>query len=223
MKLLLVEDNAPLAFHIRTALAAARFAVDQAGDGEEALYLGSHESYDAVVLDLGLPMLDGLSVLRRWRGEGLAMPVLILTARGAWAEKVAGLNAGADDYLAKPFAMEELVARLHALLRRAQGRANPAIVHGDLQIDPAHAGVTWQGQPLRLTDLEYRLLAHLAQHGGRFVSKTELAERLYGREDPEPEFNTLEVIVARIRRKTSPSVIETVRGRGYRLPVAAGD
>jgi two-component system OmpR family response regulator len=217
MKLLVVEDNVPLAVHIKAALTAAHFAVDHVGDGEEAHYLGAHESYDAVVLDLGLPVLDGLSVLRRWRSEGRGMPVLILTARGAWTEKVAGLNAGADDYLAKPFAMEELVARLHALLRRAKGRASPEIIHGALQIDPATAAVTWQGVPVRLTDLEYRLLAYLAQHGARFVTKTELSEQLYGREDSEPEFNTLEVIVARIRRKTSASVIETVRGRGYRL------
>jgi two-component system OmpR family response regulator len=221
MKLLVVEDNPLLARHIRATLAAARFAVDHVGDGEEAHYLGAHEAYDAVVLDLGLPRLDGLCVLRRWRAEGRAMPVLILTARGAWTEKVAGLNAGADDYLAKPFAMEELVARLRALLRRAGGRAGPAIVQGGFRIDPAAAAVAWRGAALRLTDLEYRLLAYLAQQGARFVSKAELAEHLYGRGDPEPGFNTLEVIVARLRRKTDAAAIETVRGRGYRLRAEA--
>ncbi|MCU0984010.1 MAG: response regulator transcription factor [Acetobacteraceae bacterium] len=216
MRVLVVEDNDTLAGQLAAALAEAHFAVDRAADGEEALHLGETEPYDAVVLDLGLPRLDGLSVLRRWRAGGRAMPVLILTARDGWTEKVEGLNAGADDYLAKPFAMGELIARLNALIRRAHGLARPEIVLGPLSIDTAAGRVTLHAQPVRLTALEFRLLAFLAHHPGGIVSKTELTEHLYA-QDFDRDSNTLEVIVARLRRKLGEGMIETVRGQGYRL------
>lgn len=219
MRVLVVEDNRALADQLAAALAEAHFAVDRAGDGEEALHLGDTEPYDAVVLDLGLPLLDGLSVLRRWREGGRTMPVLILTARDGWTEKVAGLNAGADDYLAKPFAMGELVARLNALIRRAHGHARAELVAGPLRIDTAAARVTLGGQPVRLTALEFRLLAFLAHRAGAVVSKTELTEHLCA-QDFDRDSNTLEVIVGRLRRKLGEGVIETVRGQGYRF--AAG-
>jgi two-component system OmpR family response regulator len=216
MRVLVVEDHAALAAQVVAALVEAHFAVDRAGDGEEALHLGETEPYDAVVLDLGLPLLDGLTVLRRWRAAGRTMPVLILTARDGWTEKVEGLNAGADDYLAKPFAMGELVARLQALIRRAHGHAHPELAFGTLRIDTAAARVTLGGQPVRLTALEFRLLAVLAHRAGEVVSKTELTEHLYA-QDFDRDSNTLEVIVGRLRRKLGDGVIETVRGRGYRL------
>jgi len=216
MRVLVVEDNAALAAQLRVALVDAGFAVDSAPDGEEGLFLGETEPYDAVVLDLGLPKLDGLSVLRRWRAGQHAMPVLILTARGSWTEKVEGLNAGADDYLAKPFAMAELVARLHALIRRAHGHAQSEIACGRLCIDTAAQTVTLEGVAVRLTAMEYRLLECLAHHLGQPVSKTELTEHLYS-QDFDRDSNTLEVIVGRLRRKLGDDIIETVRGLGYRL------
>jgi two-component system, OmpR family, response regulator len=216
MRVLVVEDSAALADQLRGAMAEAGFAVDHAADGEEALFLGETEPYDAVVLDLGLPHLDGLTVLRRWRGAGRTMPVLILTARDAWTEKVEGLNAGADDYLAKPFAMAELIARLRALVRRAHGLARPEIALGALLVDTAARTVTWRGAPVRLTALEYGLLAYLAHHPGRPASKTELTEHLYA-QDFDRDSNTLEVVVGRLRRKLDARLIETVRGQGYRL------
>jgi two-component system, OmpR family, response regulator len=216
MRVLVVEDSAALADQLRGAMAEAGFAVDHAADGGEALFLGETEPYDAVVLDLGLPRLDGLTVLRRWRGAGRTTPVLILTARDAWTEKVEGLNAGADDYLAKPFAMAELIARLRALVRRAHGLARPEIALGALLVDTVARAVTWRGAPVRLTALEYGLLAYLAHHPGRPVSKTELTEHLYA-QDFDRDSNTLEVVVGRLRRKLDPGLIETVRGQGYRL------
>jgi two-component system OmpR family response regulator len=216
MRLLVAEDHAALAAQLKAALTEAGHAVDVAPDGEEALFLGSTEPYDAVVLDLGLPRRDGLSVLRRWRADGRTMPVLILTARDAWTEKVDGLNAGADDYLAKPFAMGELVARLQALIRRAHGLARPEITLGDLVIDTAGARVARAGVPVRLTGLEFRLLAYLAHRAGQVVSKTELTEHLYA-QDFDRDSNTLEVMVGRLRRKLGDGVIETLRGQGYRL------
>ncbi|WP_144187085.1 response regulator transcription factor [Elioraea rosea] len=219
MRILVVEDNDALAGQLEAALTEAHFTTDRAGDGEEGHHLGDTEPYDAVVLDLGLPLLDGLSVLKRWREAGRTMPVLVLTARDGWTEKVAGLNAGADDYLAKPFAMGELIARLHALIRRAHGLARPEIVLGRLRIDTASARVTLDDQPVRLTALEFRLLSFLAHHAGAVVSKTELTEHLYG-QDFDRDSNTLEVIVGRLRRKLGEGTIETVRGRGYRI---AGD
>jgi two-component system, OmpR family, response regulator len=220
MRVLVVEDSAALADQLRGAMAEAGFAVDHAADGGEALFLGETEPYDAVVLDLGLPRLDGLTVLRRWRGAGRTMPVLILTARDAWTEKVEGLNAGADDYLAKPFAMAELIARVRALVRRAHGLARPEIALGALLVDTVARAVTWRGAPVRLTALEYGLLAYLAHHPGRPVSKTELTEHLYA-QDFDRDSNTLEVVVARLRKKLGAGLIETVRGQGYRLAAAA--
>ncbi len=220
MRVLVVEDAPALATQLHAALVAADFAVDAAHDGEEALFLGQTEPYDAVVLDLGLPKLDGLSVLRRWRAEGHTMPVLILTARGGWTEKVDGLNAGADDYLGKPFAMAELIARLKALIRRAHGHAGPRIVCGRLRIDTVAKEATIDGAAVRLTALEYNLLAYLAHHLGQPVSKTELTEHLYA-QDFDRDSNTLEVIVARLRRKLGEGLIETIRGQGYRLGAPA--
>ena len=217
MRVLVVEDNPALADQLRNVLTDASLAVDHAPDGEEALFLGSTEPYDAVILDLGLPSLDGLTVLRRWRAAGHTMPVLILTARDAWTDKVEGLNAGADDYLAKPFAMAELLARVQALIRRAHGLARPEIDVGELHIDTAARTVTRTGMPVRLTALEYSLLAYLAHHPGQPVSKTQLTEHLYG-QDFDRDSNTLEVVVGRLRRKLGDGAIETVRGQGYRMP-----
>ncbi|MBS7792093.1 response regulator transcription factor [Roseococcus sp. SDR] len=216
MRLLIVEDSPELHQQLRTGLTEAGFAVDGAMDGEEAFYLGETEPYDAVVLDLGLPRVDGLTVLRRWRAAERAMPVLILTARDSWTEKVEGLNAGADDYLAKPFAMAELVARLNALIRRSNGVAKTELVFGEVRLDTAARAVSRNGQAVRLTALEYGMLAYLALHAGRPISKTELTEHLYA-QDFDRDSNTLEVIVARLRRKLGDQLIETVRGQGYRL------
>lgn len=216
MRVLIAEDHDTLGQQLRTALEQAHFAVDQAPDGEEALFLGETEPYDAVILDLGLPQLDGLSVLRRWRAAGCDMPVLILTARDAWSDKVAGLNAGADDYLAKPFVMAELVARVQALVRRRHGLSRPEITLGRLVVDTAQGRVLLDGAAVRLTGLEYRLLAYLAHRAGEVVSKTELTEHLYA-QDFDRDSNTLEVVVGRLRRKLGDSVIETLRGQGYRL------
>lgn len=219
MRLLVVEDHPTLAAQLRAALEEAHFAVDVAPDGEEGHFLGDTEPYDAVVLDLGLPVLDGMTVLRRWRAAGRAMPVLILTARDGWTEKVAGLNAGADDYLAKPFMMAELVARMQALVRRAHGQARPEITLGRLLVDTAAARVMLDGAAVRLTGLEYRLLAYLAHHPGQVVSKTELTEHLYA-QDFDRDSNTLEVVVGRLRKKLGEGMIETLRGQGYRLAAA---
>lgn len=219
MRALIVEDHAPLAAQLREALAGAGFVADVAADGEEALFLGESEPYDVVVLDLGLPRLDGLTVLKRWRAAGRAMPVLILTARDAWSEKVAGFNAGADDYLAKPFVMPELVARLQALVRRAHGHVSPEISLGRLVVDTAAQRVLLDGAAVRLTGLEYRLLAYLALRAGQVVSKTELTEHLYA-QDFDRDSNTLEVMVGRLRRKLGEGLIETLRGQGYRLAAA---
>ncbi len=220
MRVLIVEDHATLADQLRAALEEAHFAVDAAPDGEEGLFLGETEPYDAVVLDLGLPRLDGLSVLRRWRAAGRTMPVLILTARDAWTEKVAGLNAGADDYLTKPFMMPELVARIQALVRRTHGQARPEITLGRLVVDTTGGRALLDGMPVKLTGLEYRMLAYLAHRAGQVVSKTELTEHLYA-QDFDRDSNTLEVVVGRLRRKLGDGVIETLRGQGYRLIPAA--
>ena len=216
MKLLVVEDNPALAGQLHSALAEAGFTVDLAADGEDGHHLGATAPYDAVVLDLGLPKVDGLTILRRWRAAGLRTPVLILTARDAWTDKVDGLNAGADDYLAKPFAMAELIARLRALTRRAHGLASAAIACGPLVVDETAARVTLDGLPVRLTALEYKVIAYLAHHLGRPVSKSELTEHLYA-QDRDRDSNTLEVVVGRLRRKLGGDLIETVRGLGYRL------
>lgn len=219
MRILVVEDHRALARQVMDALAEAGFVADHAADGEEGHFLGETEPYDAVVLDLGLPVLDGLTVLKRWRSAGRDMPVLILTARDGWSEKVAGLNAGADDYLTKPFVMAELVARLQALVRRAHGRSRPEIALGRLLVDTAAQRVTLDGTAVKLTALEYRLLAYLALHAGQVVSKSELTEHLYA-QDFDRDSNTLEVVVGRLRKKLGEGLIETMRGQGYRLTAA---
>lgn len=216
MRVLVVEDHVALARQVIDALGQAGFVADHAADGEEGHFLGDTEPYDAVVLDLGLPVLDGLTVLRRWRAAGRDMPVMILTARDGWSEKVAGLNAGADDYLAKPFVMAELVARVQALVRRAHGRSRPEIALGRLVVDTAAQRVLLDGAGVKLTGLEYRLLAYLALHAGQVVSKTELTEHLYA-QDFDRDSNTLEVVIGRLRRKLGDGFIETIRGQGYRL------
>ena len=220
MKLLLVEDEPTLRAQLGSALREAGYAVDEAPDGRDALHLGSTEAYDAVVLDLGLPLLDGLSVLQRWRAAGRTMPVLILTARDGWHEKVTGIDAGADDYLSKPFHTPELLARLRALIRRAQGLASPRLRCGPLELDTRSGEVTVDGRPVSLTAHEYRLLAYLMHRPGQVVSRGELTEHLYA-QDFDRDSNTIEVFVARLRRKLPAELIETVRGRGYRLQACA--
>ncbi len=221
MRILLVEDEPDIARQLKSALSDAGYVVDVAPDGEEGQFLGETEPYDAVVLDLGLPKVDGVSVLERWRRAGLATPVLILTARSGWSDKVAGFDAGADDYLTKPFHTEELLARLRALLRRAAGHAQPQLSCGDLRLDPKAARATVNGEPLRLTSLEYRLLHYMIMHYQRVISRTELVEHLYD-QDFDRDSNTIEVFIGRLRKKIGSDRIETVRGLGYRLlPVGA--
>ena len=216
MRLLLVEDEPTLRAQLRAGLVEAGYAVDEAANGQDALHLGQTEPFDAVVLDLGLPVLDGLSVLRRWRAEGHSMPVLILTARDAWHDKVTGIDAGADDYLAKPFHLEELLARVRALIRRAQGLAAPVLQCGALSLDTRSGRVTSNGQPVTVTSHEYRLLSYLMHRPGHVVSRTELTEHLYA-QDFDRDSNTVEVFIARLRKKLPPGLIETERGLGYRL------
>ena len=217
MKILVVEDEPRIAADISAAFKAAGMAVDLVTDGEEAWFRGDTENYDAAVLDLGLPKLDGLTVLKRWRAGGRRFPVLVLTARGVWTERVEGINAGADDYLPKPFEMEELVARLRALLRRSTGQAAPVLTAGSLSLDTRQMQISLRGIPIALSPLEYRLLAFLMHHAGRVVPPTELAEHLYDSgNDRDP--NAIEVIVARLRRKLGSEAIETRRGFGYLVP-----
>ncbi|MFZ1427475.1 MAG: response regulator transcription factor [Geminicoccaceae bacterium] len=216
MRLLLVEDEPGIAEHLRQVLELAGYAVDRTGDGEEAQFLGETEPYDVVILDLGLPAQDGLTVLRAWRAAGHRFPVLILTARGSWREKVEGIDSGADDYLAKPFATEELLARLRALLRRMGGRADPILRQGSLELDPRSARVTMSGAPVTLTALEYRILAYLMHRPGHVASQAELTEHVYA-QDFDRDSNTIEVMIGRLRRKLGRDTIRTVRGLGYRL------
>ncbi len=216
MRILVVEDDPSLGDQLATALAGAGYAVDRAADGEAGEYMGSVEPFDAVVLDLGLPKVDGLTVLRRWRKAGHRMPVLILTARSGWNEKVEGIDAGADDYLAKPFHMEELLARLRALIRRSAGLASAELACGPIRLDTRTGRVSVSEQPVALTAQEYKTLAYLMHRPGTIVSRTELTEHLYA-QDFDRDSNTIEVFVARLRRKLGIDVIETVRGRGYRL------
>ena len=216
MRLLVVEDEPAIAGQLADALGAAGYAVDRAADGEQADFLARTESYDAVILDLGLPRVDGLTLLRAWRESGLALPVLVLTARGSWHETVEGIDGGADDYVSKPFRMEEVLARVRALIRRASGQVQPALRCGAVTLDPRMARVTRDGIPVRLTSHEYRVLAYLMHHRDRVVSQSELMEHIYA-QDFDRESNTVEVFIARLRRKLGASLIETVRGLGYRL------
>ncbi|PHP64808.1 DNA-binding response regulator [Zhengella mangrovi] len=214
MRILLVEDDPRIAAGVRTTLEAQGYLVDLEADGEEAWFLGDTEDYAAVILDLGLPSMDGLSVLKRWRANGRTMPVLVLTARGGWTERVEGIDAGADDYLPKPFEMEELSARLRAILRRAAGVASPVIAIGGTVLDTRQMRVTRDGVPVSLTPQEYRLVSYLMHHAGRVVSQQELAEHLQA-EHYERESNAVEVLVGRVRRKLGGGLIETRRGFGY--------
>jgi two-component system OmpR family response regulator len=216
MRVLIVEDEPTLSAQLVQAIGAAGHTVECASDGATAHYLGEVEDFDVVVLDLGLPVLDGLSVLRRWRAAGRNMPVLILTARNAWHEKVAGMDAGADDYLAKPFHMEELLARLRALLRRRAEHRSAQWRCGPILLDTRQARVLVDGHPLALTSHEFKLLSLLMQRKGEVLSRTELSERIYP-QDSDRDSNTIEVFVGRLRKKLPAGSIETVRGLGYRL------
>ena len=220
MRILLVEDEPTLRAQLSDGLQSAGYAVDVADNGRDAQFLGETEPFDAVILDLGLPVLDGLSVLKRWRAGGHNMPVLILTARDNWHEKVAGIDAGADDYLTKPFHSEELLARLRALIRRAHGLASPVLQVGDLALDTRSGRVTLAGEPVALTGHEYKVLAYLMHRPGQVVSRTELTEHIYA-QDFDRDSNTIEVFVGRLRKKLPPALIETVRGMGYRLASVA--
>ncbi|WP_436643468.1 response regulator transcription factor [Microbaculum sp. FT89] len=221
MRILLVEDDDRIARDVDAALSAAGYAVSREADGEEAWFRADTEAFDAVVLDLGLPGMDGLSVLKRWREAGQRFPVLVLTARGSWHERVEGIDAGADDYLPKPFRMEELVARLRAVLRRSAGQASPILTNGPVSLDTRQMKVSVNGVPLALSPQEYRLLSYLMHHAGRVVSQLELTEHLYA-QDFERDSNAIEVLVGRVRRKLGVDLIETRRGFGYMVPEAAG-
>jgi len=214
MRILLVEDDARVADGVAAALEAAGFVVERSSDGEDAWFRGDTEHWSAVILDLGLPGMDGLALLRRWREAGQRFPVLILTARGEWHERVEGIDAGADDYLPKPFRMEELLARLRALVRRAAGTASAVLRVGGLTLDTRRMQVSRDGVPVHLSPTEYRLVAYLMQHAGRVVPQLELTEQLYA-QDFERESNAVEVLVGRVRRKLGAGVIETRRGFGY--------
>ncbi len=217
MRILVVEDEAKIAADVVQALGAAGYLAESVQDGEEAWFKGDTESYAAVVLDLGLPRLDGITVLKRWRASGIKTPVLVLTARGAWTERVEGIDAGADDYLPKPFQMEELLARIRALVRRAAGQATATLAAGKVLLDTRQMRVTVDGAPVALSPLEYRLLSYLLHNRGKVVSQSELSEHLYA-EGLDRDSNSLEVLVGRLRRKLRVELIETRRGFGYLVP-----
>jgi DNA-binding response OmpR family regulator len=217
MRVLLVEDDPKIAAEVARSLEVSGYVVETVRDGEEAWFRGDTEDYGAVVLDLGLPGMDGLAVLKRWRINERHMPVLILTARGSWAERVDGIDAGADDYLPKPFRNEELLARLRAIIRRTAGHAAPVLTAGELALDERHMRVTLRGVPVALSQLEYRLVAHLLRNRGRVLTQHELDENVYG-SGQEHDSNALEVLVRRVRKKLGTEVIETRRGFGYLIP-----
>ncbi|MGU3466501.1 response regulator transcription factor [Methylobacterium sp. C33D] len=221
MRVLIVEDEPRIAADIRQGLERAGYVADVVADGEAAWFRAETETYDAMVLDLGLPRLDGLGVLRRLRAADIALPVLILTARDGWRERVEGIDAGADDYLAKPFRMEELVARLRAILRRTAGHAAPVLRAGPVELDTRTRAVSVDGRPAELTALEYRLLAFLLHRPGQVVPAGELLDHLHG-VGTEREANALEALLTRLRRKLGPGVIETRRGQGYLIAGPGG-
>jgi two-component system, OmpR family, response regulator len=223
MRALIIEDDPNLRRQLERALADSGYAVDAAADGEEGWFLGDTEPYDVIVLDLGLPQIDGVTVLERWRAAGRTTPVLILTARDRWSEKVAGFDAGADDYLTKPFHTEELLARLRALVRRAAGHASAALECGDLRVDTRAARAAVAGEPIKLTSHEFRLLSYMAHHQERVIPRSELIEHIYD-QDFDRDSNTIEVFIGRLRKKIGQDRIVTVRGLGYRLvdPAAGG-
>ena len=216
MRVLVAEDEAALSRQLAAALTDAGYAVDCVAEGERAEFLGQTERYDAIVLDLGLPKVDGLTVLRRWRANGVSSPVLILTARDSWNEKVQGIDGGADDYVTKPFQIDEVLARLRALIRRASGQLMPELRCGAIALDSRLAKVTLDGSPVKLTSHEYRVLSYLMHHQGRVISQGELGEHIYA-QDADRDSNTVEVFIARLRRKLGAAAIETVRGLGYRM------
>jgi two-component system OmpR family response regulator len=216
MRILVIEDDPNLNRQIKESLTDAGYAVDVAFDGEEGHFLGETEPYDAVVLDIGLPQMDGLSVLEAWRREGKTMPVLVLTARDRWSDKVQGIDSGADDYVTKPFHMEEILARIRALVRRAAGHASNEIVAGPVRLDVRSGKVTVNGQAIKMTSHELRLLSYLMHHKGKVISRTELTEHLYD-QDFDRDSNTIEVFVGRLRKKLPDDCIQTVRGLGYQI------
>jgi len=213
---LVVEDEQRLRQQLAQAVGAAGYAVDAAEDGERADFLTRTERYDAIILDLGLPHIDGLTLLAGWREAAITVPVLVLTARGSWHEKVRGIDQGADDYVSKPFQMEELLARLRALIRRSTGQVGPELRSGGLVLDPRGARVTVDGTAVKLTSHEFRVLSYLMHHRGRVVTQSELTEHIYA-QDADRDSNTVEVFIARLRRKIGAGLIETVRGLGYRM------
>jgi DNA-binding response OmpR family regulator len=221
MRVLLVEDDRRIASDVSRALKASGYVVEMSSDGEDAWFRGDTEDYGAIILDLGLPGMDGLAVLKRWRANGRTTPVLILTARGSWAERADGIDAGADDYLPKPFQMEELLARLRSIVRRSSGHASSMISAGDVRLDERQMRVTQRGAPVALSPLEYRLVAHLLRNKGRVVSQQELEENVYGHGE-DHDSNALEVLVGRARKKLGPDLIETRRGFGYLVPEVPG-
>ena len=218
--MLVAEDQPQLLSQLVAALTDAGYVVDGAADGEAADFYAGTNEYDAVILDLGLPRIDGLTLLRKWRDAGQAVPVLVLTARGSWHEKVQGIDSGADDYVAKPFRIEEVLARLRALIRRASGQVTPQLRCGPVSLDPRLVKVTLDGTPVKLTSHEFRVLSYLMHHRNRVVSQAELTEHIYA-QDFDRDSNTVEVFIARLRRKLGPTVIETVRGIGYRMGTGA--
>ena len=217
MRVLLVEDDRRIGADVERALKASGYVVETVRNGEDAWFRGDTEDYGAVILDLGLPGMDGLAVLKRWRANGRHMPVLILTARGSWAERVDGIDAGADDYLPKPFRIEELLARLRSIVRRSAGHSSPVVTAGDVKLDERQMRVSVRGVPVTLSPLEYRLVAYLLRHRGRVVSQHELDENVYGHGE-DHDSNALEVLVGRVRRKLGAELIETRRGFGYIVP-----
>lgn len=216
MRILVVEDNHEVARQLKDTLEEEFFVVDIASDGEEGWFMADTETYDAIILDLGLPKLDGLTVLQRWRDQGNQVPVLILTSRDTWREKVAGLRAGADDYLAKPFQLEEVLARIEALLRRSSGHASPVLKCGPVELDSTSARVTMNGNHVNLTAQEYRALQYLMQMEGKVVSKSELSEHIYDQQ-VERDSNVIEVLINHLRNKLDPGLIRTRRGLGYQM------
>lgn len=220
MRILVVEDDKDLNGQLAAALKEAGYAVDCAFDGEEGHFLGDTEPYDAVILDIGLPQMDGLSVLEQWRRDGRTAPVLLLTARDRWSDKVQGIDAGADDYVAKPFHVEEVLARIRALVRRAAGHASNELVCGPVRLDLRASRVTVDGNPVKLTSHEYKVLEYLMHHTDKVVSRTELTEHLYD-QDFDRDSNTIEVFVGRLRKKLGVDLIETIRGLGYRIDSAS--
>jgi DNA-binding response OmpR family regulator len=220
MRILIVEDEARIGADLAEAINSSGYVAEISTDGEDAWFRGGTENYAAIVLDLGLPRIDGLTILKRWRQEGVTTPVLVLTARGSWSDRVEGIDAGADDYLPKPFRMEELMARIRALLRRSAGRAEPAVTVGRVTLDPRTRQVSVGGIPVTLTPLEFRLLNYLFHHRGRVVSQSELGENLYSH-DSERDSNAIEALIGRLRKKLKDDVIETRRGFGYIVPASA--